>query len=54
MPIAIDAKTRDRIKARLDHWYGLASAAHVAAGRVWYSDAHAFAVVVAERTGVPF
>lgn len=52
MPLT-DEKTAARIRDRLECWYGLASAAHIAAGRTWYSDAHAFAEAVAERTGLP-
>lgn len=35
-----------RIKRRLDHWYGLADARHIWAGKAWYREAHQFALEI--------
>ena len=43
----------ERIKDRFEHWHGLADARHIAEGKSWYREAHAFAQEVATTYDVP-
>ena len=45
-------KAKTRIKERLYHWYGLASADHRAKGRIWYINAYEFALELSGRYNV--
>jgi len=45
--------SKDRIKDRLRHVFGLAEPRYIAAGKLWYTEAHEFALAVADATGVP-
>lgn len=46
-------KAKHRVKERLLHWLGLAEARHIAAGKLWYREAHGFAVELSRLYDIP-
>lgn len=46
-------KIKARVKERLLHWLGLAEARHIAAGKLWYLEAHEFAKELSHVYNIP-